>query len=82
MVEGNYSQIKLGKNLDNGEVFQAVVPHGSWFGASLKATASFALAGCTVSPGFDFSDFEIAKRDTLIGLYPAHWQIIERLTRY
>ncbi len=80
--QGNYSQIKMGSNLENGEVFQAMVPHGSWFGANLHAPSSFALVGCTVAPGFDFSDLEIAKRDVLVDLYPEHRQIIDQLTRY
>ena len=79
--QGNYSQIKLGKNLDDGEVFQAVVPHDSWFGANLQVPDSFALVGCTVAPGFDFDDLEIAKRDVLVNLFPEHRQIIEQLTR-
>lgn len=79
--ERNYSQIKLGKNLDDGEVFQAVVPHDSWFGANLQVPDSFALVGCTVAPGFDFDDLEIAKRDVLVNLFPEHRQIIEQLTR-
>lgn len=78
---GNYSRIKLGMNFENGEVFQAVVPLGSWFGATLQQSDTFALVGCTVAPGFDFADFEIAERDVLVGLYPEHRQIIEQLTR-
>ena len=41
--ERNYSQIKLGKNLDDGEVFQAVVPHDSWFGANLQVPDSLLM---------------------------------------
>jgi uncharacterized protein len=78
---GNYSQIKLGMKLDNGEVFQALVPWGSWFGANLQSSDSFALVGCTVAPGFDFADFVIAERDVLVNLFPEHRQIIEQLTR-
>ena len=58
-----------------------LVTHGSWFGARLKARGSFALVGCTVAPGFDFADLEIAERDVLIKLFPEHQQIIEQLTR-
>jgi len=79
--QGNYLQKKLGMNLDNGEVFQAMVTHGSWFGARLKARGSFALVDCTVAPGFDFADLEIAERDVLVNLFPEHRQIIEQLTR-
>ena len=79
--QGNYSQIRLGMNFDDDEVFQAMVPSGSWFGANLKEPGSFALVGCTVAPGFDFNDLEIAERDVLVALFPEHRQIIERLTR-
>jgi predicted cupin superfamily sugar epimerase len=79
--KGNYSQIKLGKNFDDGEVFQAKVPYGSWFGANLESHNSFALVGCTVAPGFDFADLEFAERDVLVHLFPQHRQIIEQLTR-
>jgi predicted cupin superfamily sugar epimerase len=79
--QGTYSQIKLGTNLDDGEVLQAMVQHGSWFGANLQTPDSFALVGCTVAPGFDFDDLEIARRDVLVKLFPEHRQIIEQLTR-
>jgi uncharacterized protein len=34
-----------------------------------------------VAPGFDFEDFELGRRSDLIGLYPQHRRLIERLTR-
>jgi len=79
--QGNYSQIKLGMNLNDGEVLQAMVPYGSWFGANLQAPDSFALVGCKVALGFDFDDLENAKRDVLVNLFPEHRQIIEQLTK-
>lgn len=79
--QGDYSQIKLGMNLDDGEVLQAMVPFGSWFGANLLTPDAFALTGCTVAPGFDFDDLEIARRDVLVKRFPEHRQIIEQLTR-
>ena len=42
---------------------------------------TWALTGCTVAPGFDFADFEMAKRAELIAQYPQHRNIIQRLTR-
>ena len=79
--QGIYSQIRLGMNFDDGEVFQAMVPKCSWFGANLKEPGSFTLVGCTVAPGFEFNDLEIANRYALVALFPEHRQIIERLTR-
>jgi uncharacterized protein len=78
---GNYSELHLGDGFEAGEVFQAVVKAGSWFASRLKASAGFALVGCTVAPGFDFADFEMAKRSDLIARYPKHQTLIEELTR-
>ena len=80
-AEGNYSELHLGNGFEAGEVFQAVVKAGSWFGSRLKDSAGFALVGCTVAPGFDFADFEMAKRSELIASYPEHRKLIEELTR-
>ncbi len=79
--KGDYEVIKLGKNLDQGEVPQAVVPYGEWFAAEPEDKTSFAFVGCTVSPGFDFADFELGKRDELLKQHPQHKDIIEKLTR-
>jgi hypothetical protein len=79
--EGNYSELHLGDVFEAGEVFQAVVKAGCWFASRLKNPAGFALVGCTVAPGFDFADFEMAKRSDLIATYPKHRKLIEELTR-
>jgi hypothetical protein len=47
----------------------------------VKDAAGFALAGCTVAPGFDFADFELATRSELVVAYPQHGKLIEELTR-
>ncbi len=67
--EGNYSELHLGAGSD--EVFQAVVKAGCWFASRVKDGAGFALVGCTVAPGFDFADFELAVRAELIRYLPA-----------
>jgi len=79
--EGMLFETKLGNNLENGELFQVHIKAGNWFGARVSEPDSFALVGCTVAPGFEFSDFELAKRRDLIKLYPRHAEIIESLTR-
>ncbi|MGA2901607.1 MAG: cupin domain-containing protein [Candidatus Acidiferrales bacterium] len=78
---GEYSKILLGSDPDAGESLQAVVNAGSWFASHLKDGKSFALVGCTVAPGFDFEDFELAKREELTRHYPQHRELIEKLTR-
>ncbi|MHC4129556.1 MAG: cupin domain-containing protein, partial [Planctomycetota bacterium] len=54
---------------------------GHWFGARLAAPRldAYALAGCTVAPGFDFADLEMARRDELIAAHPQHEAIIRAL---
>lgn len=78
-AEGNASELHLGS--DAGEGFQAVVKAGCWFASRLKEPPGFALVGCTVAPGFEFEDFELATRSELIRVYPAHRKLIEELTR-
>ena len=77
---GAYSRLLLGCDPDAGQAFQAIVPAGHWFASHVADWKSWALVGCTVSPGFDFADFEIAKRTDLIGQHPEHETIIQRLT--
>jgi len=72
---------RLGLDLDSGQAPQHVVPRGAWFGASVAAESGYCLVGCTVSPGFDFRDFELARRAELALAYPEHRELIERYTR-
>ncbi len=78
---GVLEKIKLGRNLQNGEVFQAVIPADTWFASRVSKEGSFGLVGCTVAPGFDFMDFEMAKRNDLLAEFPEHRDIIHSLTR-
>ena len=79
--DGSYSEIQLGADPDAGQVLQAVVKAERWFASQVLDDTSFALAGCTVAPGFDFADFELGKRSDLVKLYPQHRALIDRLTR-
>jgi uncharacterized protein len=72
------SRIKMGKS--RGEVPQVVIKANTWFAASLNDKESYCLLGCTVSPGFDYNDWELAERNELIKTYPQHRTIIERYT--
>lgn len=78
---GNLEIIRLGNDPEKEETFQAVVPAGSWFASRPCAGSSYALVGCTVSPGFDFEDFEMAERTALQTLFPQHSGLIRELTR-
>ena len=68
--DGKFSEIILGPNIAAGEVVQTVVPAGHWFGARPMKGAAFSFVGCTVAPGFDFADFELASRSELLKKFP------------
>lgn len=59
----------------------AIIKAGSWFASRVEGEGSYTLCGCTVAPGFDFADFELAERSALQQQYPVHAAIIEELTR-
>jgi uncharacterized protein len=80
-AEGKVSRILLGRDLEAGQVLQAVVKAGCWFASHVADWSSFALVGCTVAPGFEFADFEMGLREELVKRYPLHAELIERLTR-
>ncbi|HET7814700.1 MAG TPA: cupin domain-containing protein [Candidatus Baltobacteraceae bacterium] len=61
--------------------WQTTVPAGSYFAAHVHESAAYALVGCSVAPGFDFSGFELGSRDALIAKYPQHTSEILRFTR-
>jgi predicted cupin superfamily sugar epimerase len=78
--EGNLENKVLGSNLSNGEVFQFTIKKENWFAAGLVRRNSFGLIGCSVSPGFDFDDFRLGDRDSLIKKYPLLEKVIIRFT--
>ena len=80
-TNGKYIRYTIGSDIENGKEPQLTVPGGCWFASSVKEKNSFSFVGCTVAPGFDFDDFELADRDKLINDYPEHHKIITQLTR-
>ncbi len=72
---------RLGCDVAAGERPQLVIPAGTWFAVELAAEATHCLFGCTVAPGFDFADFELAQGPELGARYPAHAALIARMTR-
>lgn len=70
---------RLGLDLAAGERPQLVIPAGTWFGTELAPGASHCLIGCTVAPGFDFADFELAEGNQLCEQFPAAAGRIRRM---
>ena len=83
--EGKLGTFLLGTEPARNEVFQEVVPAGDWFAAEIEVLGggndeqAYALVGCTVSPGFLFSDFELAD-GTLAQRWPEHADLLRRLS--
>lgn len=79
--DGGAAVKRLGLNLVAGERPQLTVPAGTWFGTELAPGASHCLVGCTVAPGFEFADFELAEGPELAARYPAVADRIARMSR-
>jgi len=79
--DGSLETVSLGRNITKGERYQYLVESGQYFAAEVRDKSSFALVGCTVSPGFKYEDFEMPEREKLIAKYPLHTKVITRLSR-
>jgi len=77
--EGRVSRTILGNDPGSGQRFQHTVKAGIWFGALPCEGAPHSLVGCTVSPGFDFADFEVGRRKDLLAMFPRERHTIEML---
>lgn len=69
----------IGSDIAKGELLQVVILKDHWFGA-LVVRGEYILVGCTVSPGFEFEDFELATADPLKKICPEYSELIDRLT--
>jgi predicted cupin superfamily sugar epimerase len=78
---GDYKSYRVGNDIMNDEQLQVVVRGGDWFAAEVINSDSYSLISCSVAPGFDFADFELANRDKLINQFPQHEALIRSLTR-
>ena len=78
MADGGCETLHLGQGKEQS--FQAVVPAGRWFGAEVACPGGWSLVGCVVAPGFEFSRFELARREKLLSEYPGATDVILRLT--
>lgn len=81
LQKGILQTILMGDNPGYGHTFQYTVPFGCWFAAEVSVPGSFALLGCTVSPGFEFDDFEMASLAELQEDYGRYATLIRRMTR-
>ena len=82
LAEGGIGRrVMIGNDLARGQRPQVVVERGVWQGARMAGEGRWALLGCTVSPGFEFEDYESAKREQLLAGWPEFEEEITSLTR-
>lgn len=77
---GDHSAHVIGQASDNESHFQVTIPRNTWFAAEV-IDGDYILVGCTVAPGFEFEDFELADREKLSTAYPLHQTLIARFTK-
>lgn len=78
---GTTCSVILGSDIAGGSEVQFTVPAGTWFASRCMDPNGFSLVGCTVAPGFDFADFELAECGGLTARFPQHAGLINRFTR-
>jgi predicted cupin superfamily sugar epimerase len=81
LPNGSGNVITMGSDILHGMRPQVAVPSGVWQGARLSKGGRFALLGTTVSPGFEFADYESGRRDELVRSYPTFRDLIVALTK-
>lgn len=78
--DGGSEVITLGSDIAAGQRPQVFVPAYTWQGCRVESGGQFALLGTTVSPGFEFEDFEKGSRAELTRLCPDQAELITELT--
>jgi uncharacterized protein len=81
LPDGSSQAIILGHDLAGGQRPQVAVCGGVWQGSWLAPGGKFALLGTTMSPGFDYADFELGNREQLMAQYPGAAEMIRRYTK-
>ncbi|HTC74909.1 MAG TPA: cupin domain-containing protein [Edaphobacter sp.] len=79
--EGGGVMVVIGNDLLRGQRPQVTVERGVWQGSRLVKGGRWALLGCTVSPGFEFEDYESGERAELCAGWPEFAKQIRALTR-
>jgi len=80
-ADGTGRRVVIGSDLAAGARPQVLVPRGVWQGARLVAGGAWALLGCTVTPGFEYEDYEDGTAEELVARWPDWEREIRELTR-
>ena len=80
LSERGHEQHHLGLDLSKGQQPFLWIPKDTIFGSTILNDEGYSLVSCAVAPGFDFRDFELFDRSFLLEKFPAHREIVERLS--
>jgi predicted cupin superfamily sugar epimerase len=78
-LNGNYSAHELSDTASGS--LSVAIKAGLWFASEIPSKTGFALVSCAVAPGFEFGEFEMAKKHNLLALYPHHHIILDKFCR-
>jgi uncharacterized protein len=78
--DGKMKKHLLGNDPGKGQSLFCVIQGGNWFASKVMDGGEYGLAGCTVAPGFDFNDFELAEKNDLNNAYPQYAELISQMT--
>lgn len=80
-ASGDLKEHLLGNDPAARQSLCCVIKANNWFASKVATGGEYGLAGCTVAPGFDFADFELAKKEKLQKEFPQHKELIGSLCR-
>jgi predicted cupin superfamily sugar epimerase len=80
-ASGELKEHLLGNDPATGQSLCCVIKANNWFASRVATGGEYGLAGCTVAPGFDFADFELAGKEKLQKEFPQHKELIGSLCR-
>jgi predicted cupin superfamily sugar epimerase len=81
-AKGVLDTVVLGHDYVAGQVPHVEFRPGTVFAAELTPHTDFAFLGCSVSPGFEFSDMQLCPTADLLSKYPSHKDLIVRLSHH
>lgn len=79
-TNGSIDRMVLGTDVKSGQLPQIIIPADTWFTAKIAVENSFILLACTVAPGFEYDDFELAKPEKLLVEFPHLKEFILKTT--
>jgi len=81
LPDGTSRTTTLGSRIWEGQQPQVIVRGHVWQGCRLAPGGAWALMGTTMSPGFDYADYEHGDCDALIAQFPQAAGLIQEYVR-